>query len=470
MLNFDFNNFFSGLFGGFSSSPEVTAQTDPGYAAAGAVVNSFPTYDAWNTAYPDPHPTDDWVHEAVKNIQRERNPYVPPAPRSGPVDDGQVPVGTTRPPRPYGAPSQAPADPGQVPIGTTEGSPASVSEGLRLNQAPRVPEEARQYLRSKLAEGYEARVGDVDGLHPEKAVRLAAFLKAAESEGHDIRVLSGARSRERQAKLWDDAVKKYGSPNAARMFVAPPGGSTHESGEAVDLQYGDRAPGLGGKRTPAVEWAHANARRFGLSFPLGHEDWHIEPVEARSGGRRYGGLASAPMKLGGPVKPAISEAITKVAMSAGMEPTVLKAIAEVESGGNPARKTGSYKGLFQLSEADFRKYGGKGSITDPEQNAIAAANKFRDLASRFEREYGRSPSPGELYLMHQQGVSGANAHFKNPDLPAWQNMAKFGSDSWAKKAIWGNLTPAAKKQFGSVNNVTSRDFVQFWMNRINQHL
>lgn len=145
------------------------------------------------------------------------------------------------------------------------------------------------FLHGRLAPGYEKRTGDVDGLHDITQDRLGAFLKAAQDAGHDIRIVSGYRSKERQQVLWDNAVKKYGSAAAARKWVAPPGGSSHQSGEAVDLQYGDRKPGLGGKQTDAVKWAHANAEKYGLNFPLGHEDWHIEPIEARSGGKRYGG-------------------------------------------------------------------------------------------------------------------------------------------------------------------------------------
>ena len=149
--------------------------------------------------------------------------------------------------------------------------------------------DAKTFLRSKLAPGYENRTSDVDNLHPVMQDRLAAFTQAAEKAGYDIRIVSGHRDNERQAALFAAAVKKYGSEMAARSFVAPPGGSTHQSGEAVDLQYGDRKPGLGGTETAAVKWAHANAEKFGLNFPLSHEDWHIEPTEARSGGKRFGG-------------------------------------------------------------------------------------------------------------------------------------------------------------------------------------
>jgi hypothetical protein len=147
---------------------------------------------------------------------------------------------------------------------------------------------ASEFLRSRLAKGYEKRTGDVDNLNPVMQDRLGAFLQAAQEAGHDVRIISGHRSQERQAVLWRNALKKYGSAAEARKWVAPPGASSHNSGLAVDLQYGDRGSGLGGKKTAAVKWAHENARRYGLHFRLGHEDWHIEPVEVTRGGNAAG--------------------------------------------------------------------------------------------------------------------------------------------------------------------------------------
>ena len=162
-------------------------------------------------------------------------------------------------------------------------------QGGNMPTYPGKAQDASSYLKSKLAPGYEKRQSDVEKLHPVMQDRLAAFAAEAEANGHDIRIISGHRSQERQAVLWQSAVRRYGSEAEARKHVAPPGGSTHQSGEAVDLQYGDRGAGLGGKRTAAVEWAHKNAAKYGLHFPLGHEDWHVEPVEAREGGKRFGG-------------------------------------------------------------------------------------------------------------------------------------------------------------------------------------
>lgn len=122
----------------------------------------------------------------------------------------------------------------------------------------------------------------VKGLNPDFASKLGPFLAAAEQAGVPIRITSGFRPYERQKQLFAEAVKKYGSEKAARKWVAPPGKSNHGRGVAADLDIAN--PG------PAQTWAHANATRFGLQFPMSWEPWHIEiPGASRySGGSEPG--------------------------------------------------------------------------------------------------------------------------------------------------------------------------------------
>jgi LAS superfamily LD-carboxypeptidase LdcB len=86
-----------------------------------------------------------------------------------------------------------------------------------------------------------------------------------------------------QKRLWEAALKKYGSAATARKWVAPPGHSNHGKGIAADLHAYGTVLDLkaGGKVGAATKWAHANAGKFGLHFPLSNEDWHIEPKGSR---------------------------------------------------------------------------------------------------------------------------------------------------------------------------------------------
>lgn len=111
--------------------------------------------------------------------------------------------------------------------------------------------------------------------------------------------------------------------------------------------------------------------------------------------------------------------------------------------------------------------GDGGNIFDPQANAIAAVRSLQDKSKRFSREFGREPSATELYLMHQQGEGGLRAHSRSPDAPAWQNMHSTGEGRrkgprWAKLAIWGNVPTDMRKLFGSVENITSRQFIAVW--------
>lgn len=79
---------------------------------------------------------------------------------------------------------------------------------------------------------------------------------------------SGYRSVAEQAKIYN--AWKSGRYKVPR--VAKPGSSNHNYGLAMDLRFGN---------TAARQWAHQNAARYGLRFPMADEPWHIEPLNAR---------------------------------------------------------------------------------------------------------------------------------------------------------------------------------------------
>ena len=98
-------------------------------------------------------------------------------------------------------------------------------------------------------------------------------------------IQSAYRSPTHQAKLFKDAVNKYGSEAKARHHVAPPGRSKHNQGLAVDINMpGDQGNKLNdsGLLTKYDCWR-----------PMSWENWHIEPEETRA--MRSG--ASSPMVL-----------------------------------------------------------------------------------------------------------------------------------------------------------------------------
>lgn len=169
----------------------------------------------------------------------------------------------------------------------------------------------------------------------------------------------------------------------------------------------------------------------------------------------------------------IDHIINRAALDYGLDPGMMRTFAEIESSARPGVRTGSYKGLFQLSNSEFAKYGGRGDIYDPHENARAAARKFKSEIDQFEKKFGRKPNGSELYMIHQQGWGGGPAHWQNPDQPAWMSMYSTGEGQqkgarWAKKAIWGNVPDDVKRQYGSVNNMTSGDFTKMWQDKYNR--
>ena len=139
---------------------------------------------------------------------------------------------------------------------------------------------------------------------------------------------------------------------------------------------------------------------------------------------------------------------------------------------NPKQRTGSYIGLFQLSRSEFRKYG-SGDITNPRDNAVAAAYKFVTEATLFEEYTHREPTSSDLYLIHQQGWRGAAEHVSHPERIAWKSMCatdegRLKGARWCKRAIWGNTLPTVKHEWKSVKKLTSAAFVNMWRQRVDQ--
>ena len=171
------------------------------------------------------------------------------------------------------------------------------------------------------------------------------------------------------------------------------------------------------------------------------------------------------LPLGTPV-----QEIERAAKAFDVDANFMKAVAKVESDFNPTERTGSYIGLFQLSKSEFGKFG-SGDILNPRDNAVAAAYKFVTEAALFEVVTHKKPTFPDLYLIHQQGWEGAAEHVSHPQQIAWKSMCATQEglakgERWCKRAIWGNTLPAVKREWKSVDRLTSSVFVAMWRDRI----
>ncbi len=105
----------------------------------------------------------------------------------------------------------------------------------------------------------------VGWLDPGLLTAVQHATREAAGHGVDIRVASGWRSEGFQQRLFDDAVIRYGSAEAASRFVASPQTSKHVAGQAVDIAPAD-----------ADRWLIENGPRFGLCQVYANEIWHFE--------------------------------------------------------------------------------------------------------------------------------------------------------------------------------------------------
>lgn len=127
--------------------------------------------------------------------------------------------------------------------------------------------------------GAASRPDSFTGLQPQFATGLGGMLQAAHAAGIPLQVTSAYRSPELQGQLYQAALAKYGSPEAARKWVAPPGRSQHNFGTAADFAVNGSL--IRDANSPEAQWIKQNAANFGLAVPMDWEPWQVELAGAR---------------------------------------------------------------------------------------------------------------------------------------------------------------------------------------------
>jgi len=166
-------------------------------------------------------------------------------------------------------------------------------------------------------------------------------------------------------------------------------------------------------------------------------------------------MLSTESKPGKKFSPEVESAIDQTMhLYPNMTREQLGAYLQVESGGNPRANMGKntqYKGLLQIGTRDtakdaseWTKYGGGKDVYDAVANLTGGAKLMERNRARFIKEFGEEPTPGDLYLIHQQGFG----FFKNGTMT---NIA-------------GNLPPDARRP----ENMTWEGFRKWWTDRINR--
>jgi hypothetical protein len=105
----------------------------------------------------------------------------------------------------------------------------------------------------------------VSNLDPDLLAAVRAAASDAQQDGVGLVITSGWRSRAHQQRLYDEAVRKYGSEQEARRYVSTPDVSAHVTGDAVDI-----GP------TEADDWFIQHGADYGLCQVFANEIWHFE--------------------------------------------------------------------------------------------------------------------------------------------------------------------------------------------------
>lgn len=137
----------------------------------------------------------------------------------------------------------------------------------------------------------------------------------------------------------------------------------------------------------------------------------------------------------------------------GLPKNFLPQVAKIESNFNPsaANPASSARGLFQFTRGTARQYGLDNPM-DPAASTDAAARLAADNKAQLTRALGREPTPGELYLAHQQGSGGASKLLANPNARA--------VDVVGRAAVLNN---------GGREDMTAAEFARRWTQKVAQN-
>lgn len=139
--------------------------------------------------------------------------------------------------------------------------------------------------------GGATRPDAISGLNPAFSQAMTSLYNAAPPQVQaELGLTSAYRSPEVQRKLYEASDK-------SGKMVAAPGKSKHNFGTAADLA-GFGLKGSGGVSPETKAWVHQNAGKFGLTFPMDYEPWHIQLADAAGAGAGAGAPPQAPAPAG----------------------------------------------------------------------------------------------------------------------------------------------------------------------------
>lgn len=203
----------------------------------------------------------------------------------------------------------------------------------------------------------------------------------------------------------------------------------------------------------------AKAPLFGMPG-VGGGDLGGSPAAAPAAGTQ-----TVPKAAGGMTAAPLRPAIARAALENNVDPVMALTAAHIESGMGtaPDRKGSQYQGVFQMGDDRWKEAGGTPDMRGDQGAQVNVGVKSLGLTrDQLAQKLGRQPEPWEVYLAHQQGVTGASALLSaNPDASAVEVLKPFYEGGKNLQAIVGNTpgTPDA--------NITAGGFTGLWRDRFN---
>ena len=150
--------------------------------------------------------------------------------------------------------------------------------------------------------------------------------------------------------------------------------------------------------------------------------------------------------------------IVREAQAQGVDPNALLAMTHIESKFNPNAANSAYGGLLQINKSQHSKW------ADPEYNTREALKLYKQNEA-YARKQGITFDVGTAYLFHQQGLGGATALLKNPNLSAAEALKK--TSQWKNKDIsWINKNIVEAN--GGKAGMSANEFANLWRNKANE--
>ena len=164
-----------------------------------------------------------------------------------------------------------------------------------------------------------------------------------------------------------------------------------------------------------------------------------------------------------PAKQPIASEIASMAESEGLgqfTPHLMLLVAQ-ESNFNPNQtiSTSSARGLFQLLNADRKRYGSDSSLQGQIRAGLA---KTKDNITAARKALGRDPDPFELYVVHYQGIGAGPAILRNPDGDFRATLDATGGKGHAANVMKSN--PWLVRD----NIQTNQDFIDWVRKRLSK--